>query len=324
MDNLIHKLRRKISRTTNQYKEKHKLKTTLFNEIMGGGYDQTELNLLLLSHSLEKGMGIKSPKIGFGQEKAKRLLDVLVAYASSAEVPESLFAYNEAMSVLEQYIKFTIDSGVKVPELEKQYQELKKKYRYVVQEAGYEVVKIAAIYDAIDTDTASRFLKSRHSIRSYEIRPVEKDVMESVIAIASSSPSACNRQSVKVFWTNADDYVERISKLIPGNKGFENAIPNWAIITVDRTMFGEQECLQWYLNGGIYTAHLVLAMHAFHIGSCIFQMPISWDGIPEIKKLAGIPDCFAIACAVGFGYTKAQVKCLCTARKPVTEYSVQF
>ena len=324
MNNLIYRLKKKIFKTKNQYKEKRRLKTALANEIIRGGYDQTELNLLLLSHSLEKGMGIENPKIGFGQTKAKRLLEEIALYVSHTDAPEVLYAYNEGMSVLERYIQFTIDSGVSVSELEKSYQNLLNKNKPDVQKAGYEVVDTATMYGAIEKDASSYFLRSRHSIRSYKMRSVEKDIMESVLAIAAASPSACNRQPVKVFWTNSASSVARISKVIPGNKGFENAIPNWAIIAVDRTMFGEQECLQWYLNGGIYAAHFVLALHAFHIGSCIFHIPISWGGIPEIKKIAGIPEYFAIACAVGFGYPKDQVKCLCAARKPVSEYCVQF
>lgn len=229
-------------------------------------------------------MGIENPKIGFGQTKAKRLLEEIALYVSHTDAPEVLYAYNEGMSVLERYIQFTIDSGVSVSELEKSYQNLLNKNKPDVQKAGYEVVDTATMYGAIEKDASSYFLRSRHSIRSYKMRSVEKDIMESVLAIAAASPSACNRQPVKVFWTNSASSVARISKVIPGNKGFENAIPNW----------------------------------------CIFQIPISWGGIPEIKKIAGIPEYFAIACAVGFGYPKDQVKCLCAARKPVSEYCVQF
>ncbi len=269
-------------------------------------------------------MGIENPKLGFGQAKAKRLFEEISLFLSHTDVQKTSYAYNESMSVLKRYIQFTIDSGVSALELEKRYQELSNRYGFDMQEAGSRVMEMADVYRRVDSESSLHFLCSRHSIRSYEIRPVEKEVMDRVLSIAATSPSACNRQPCKVFWTNDDACTKRISKLIPGNKGFEDAIPNWAIIAVDRVMFGEQECLQWYLNGGIYASYLVLAMHALHLGSCIFQIPISWEGIPGIREIAGIPDHYAIACAVGFGYPKDRVKCLCAARKPVSEYSIQF
>ena len=324
MTELLKRIKRKILKIKNQYRDKHTLKKAFDSEFPRKGIKQTELNILLLSHSLEKGMGIDNPKIGFGQEKAKKLLDAIAAFTLCVKVPKSSYVYNEGMSVLGQYIKFTMDSGCEVTELEKNYRELLNCYGCDVQNAGYEYVDVAALYDRVDLNASLRFLASRRSIRSYEKRPVEGDVVEKVLAAAASAPSACNRQPVKVYWTNTDTEVEKISKLIPGNKGFEDKIPNWAIVAVDRNMFGEQECLQWYLNGGIYAAHLVLSFHAFHIGACIFQMPIVWKYIQEIKEIAGIPKHYAIACIIGFGYPKEKVKCLCATRKSASEYGIRF
>lgn len=319
----IYKLQNKITRSIERVKEKRKLKSAIANENRGG-YDQTELNLLLLSHSLEKGMGIENTRIGFGKEKAKRLLEEVTIFTSHTEMPEISYAYNEAMSVLKSYIQFTTDNGVVISEIEKCYEELNNRYAHIKQNAGYEIVDTEKMYREIKCDSSSSFLESRHSFRSYDKRPVEKEIMEKILMVASSAPSACNRQPIKVFWTNSNSSVARLSEVIPGNKGFENEIPNWAIIAVDRAMFGEQECLQWYVNGGIYASYLVLAMHAFHIGSCIFQIPISWNGISDIRTIAGIPNRFSITCAIGFGYPKDKVKCLCSARKPVSEYNTQF
>ena len=148
--------------------------------------------------------------------------------------------------------------------------------------------------------------------------------MEKVLETASFAPSACNRQPIKVFWTNNSNSVFQISKCVPGNKGFEDDIPNWAIVAVDRTMFGEQEVLQWYVNGGIYVSYLVQAFHAHKLGSCIFQIPIGTDCAKDIQKVADIPNQYAIVCAVGYGYPQHIVKCLAAARKPVSDYEVYF
>lgn len=290
----------------------------------GGGYDRNEVNLLLLAHSLEKGMGTNTPRRGFGIEKASKLIDEINAYVARIEQPVTRYVYNEAMSVLGTYIQFTVDSGVEISALTAAYQKILELYGVEMLSAGYTVVDTDALYKSVDTESALGFMSSRHSIRSFENRPVSETEMDKVLETASLAPSACNRQPIKVFWTNKPDSVSRISEYIPGNKGFEDAIPNWAIVAADRTMFGEQEVLQWYVNGGIYVSHLVQAFHAHKLGSCIFQIPIGLDCMKEIRKVAGISDHYAIVCAVGFGYPKWTVKCLAATRKPVCEYGVHF
>lgn len=75
---------------------------------------------------------------------------------------------------------------------------------------------------------------------------------------------------------------------------------------------------------GRYASHFVLACHANHIGSCIFQLPIAYESIDRIRQVAHIPNNYAIICAVGFGKPKTQVKRLMASRKPIGDYAEIF
>ncbi|MDO4557050.1 MAG: nitroreductase family protein, partial [Lachnospiraceae bacterium] len=166
--------------------------------------------------------------------------------------------------------------------------------------------------------------QSRHSIRSYNKIPVELDIIKKVLELAACAPSACNRQPIKVYITTNPKTVTDMSELIPGNKGFENEIPNWALVTVNRQMFNIGEPLQWYVNGGIYISYLINAFHAYRIGSCIFQIPASHCNTPKIRSLARIPKNEALIAAVGFGYAKDENKFAVAQRRPVDETIVSF
>lgn len=286
---------------------------------MRGGVLLNEVNLLLLAHSLEKGMGIENPRKGFGREKAVSLINCL--YKSENK---NSYAYIEAMSVLEAYINFSKKTASLDDELEILYKNISIQSNIKKYPAGYEIYAPQNIYDNINKDNIEFFLGSRHSVRAFKKEPISIETMNSILAAASLAPSACNRQPVKVFWTSNPDKVATIGQLIPGNKGFEGEVPNWAFITVDKRMFGVSECLQWYVNGGIYVSYFILACHANHIGSCIFQLPIAHKSINEIRKIANIPNYCAIICAVGFGKPKAEVKRIMASRKPVSDYKEVF
>ena len=93
MINYLKKMKRQI-----------KFQVRLSNE-MGGGTG-TEVNLLLLAHALEKGMGLPSPRPKFGYEKAVRLLELLEGYKAQGYYTQR-YAFIESVSVLGAYLSFT-------------------------------------------------------------------------------------------------------------------------------------------------------------------------------------------------------------------------
>ena len=164
------------------------------------------------------------------------------------------------------------------------------------------------IYAKLDEKVITRFITTRHSIRSFSSDRVSDNVMENVLKLSFFAPSACNRQPIKVYWTSNQEKVREIDGCIPRNKGFGNQILNYEITGVDRNMFGKNEILEWYVNGEIYISYFVMALHTYKLGSCIFQMPIIYGKLSRIYHVEGIPDNFAIICAIGFGYPKEEVK----------------
>lgn len=246
------------------------------------------------------------------------MLDLLEEYHNNGW-DERRYAYIEGLSVLDAYMSFTDNDT----------EPLKVRYKALVLDAGkshsgFDVVDMDTIYDRLDLEQNQYFIQSRHSVRCYKKQSVNVEIMQKVIKLASRAPSACNRQPVKVYVTTDPERVKEVSMLIPGNKGFEDEIPNWAVVTADRKMFGTSEPFQWYVNGGIYLSYLVQSFHAYHIASCIFQIPASHPDTPKLRSLAGVQENEAIIAAVGFGYPKKETKVLAAERRPVSEILVKF
>lgn len=313
-------LKRKIKRAFNCFSEKKRLKVMYNKEISWGGGTGIEVNLLFLAHSLEKGMGLPSPKSYFGLEKAVSLLEMLEKYISEG-LDKNSYAFVESLSALDAYLTFTDNDCSAYSE---RFQKIRDRVEHK-NAAGYrEITDMNDIYEKLNIEQIDYFIRTRHSIRSYEQTTVDEDTWYKILLLASKAPSACNRQPVKVYWTSVLETVNKVNELIPGNQGFENQVPNWAIVAVDREMFGVGEPLQWYVNGGIFLSYLVGALHAYKLGSCIFQIPATHKNTVELRQLAGIPDNEAVVAAVGFGVPKKENKFLEAARRPVSEILVRF
>lgn len=310
-------LLKKIKKAVNDMHWKMKIKKSMKKEKSSLGI---EGDILLLAHSLEKGMGLPSPRPKFGLEKAIMLLNILENYVKSGHDVQS-FAFKEGVSVLEKYFEFTKnDCSFYI----NRFQRINKMVESKNLAGVFEIQNVEDIYKKIDEDQIKYFIKSRHSIRSFLPTVIDKKILSKVIELANCAPSACNRQPIKVYWTANDILIRQITELVPGNKGFEDEIPNWVLITSNRNMFGRSESLQWYINGGIYLSYFVEALHTYKIGSCIFQIPATNPNTSALRKIASIPDNEAIIAAVGFGYPKAENKFLAAERKPVEEVLVNY
>lgn len=253
-------------------------------------------------------------------EKAGALLDMLENYAA-AKTDGCDYAFMEGLSVLSAYLEFTDND---CDEYRNRCRALCEKCGKLLTAGVIEIPDVDQMYGGFDLEQIKKFICSRHSIRSFRNEVVDIDILQKAVALSQHAPSACNRQPVKVYLTNDLHKVREIDILIPGNKGFEGEIPNWAILTANRNMFGNSELLQWYVNGGIYLAYFVEALHAYKLGSCIFQIPAVHQNTPRLRAVASIPEQEVIIAAVGFGYPKSSNKILATARRPVDEVLVQF
>lgn len=319
---MVKKILRKAKNKSENISLRRKISKALANENKKRKW-RVELGLLLNVHSLEKGMSLENVRQGFGQEKANSVADNCLSYINAGGNKDS-YAFREAMSVLKCYLEFSENAGTDVSKISEKYNLLNQRIDYIPTNAGCEKYNFEEIYSKIDTDYSKFLFSSRHSVRSYVNKPISTEIMNEVLELALSAPSACNRQPTKVFWTNNIQKVNEINKNIPGNKGFEEGIYNWAIVAVDREMFGTTESLQWYVNGGIFLSHFVMALHSYKIGSCIFQIPIASQQGRNLRKIADIPDIFAVVAVVGYGYPAPNVKRICADRKPVDEISAEF
>ena len=307
-------------------RSKAQLKKVLMKEYnLSGGGTSIELSLLLIAHSLEKGMSIPNPRIGFGMAKASTLLEYQMKYVQN-RMREQSFAFDESVSILRAWIDYSVAQGIDVSEIKSRLDKMCAAINVSQFSAGRIQVEDVneKIYDHIDFEPIAFFLTSRRSTRWFQQEPVSNEVMSRVIGLTSCAPSACNRQPCKVYWTNSKDVVREINRLIPGNKGFEEQVPNWAIITSDRLSFSGGEGLQWYVNGGIYLAYFILSLHVCSIGSCIFQTPISDGCVAQIKHIAGISNHEAVVAAVGFGYPLKDLSYAAAQRRPEADVLIRF
>lgn len=294
--------------------------------------DLTDLKkyLALDAHGIEKGAGIRNSKKGYGISRADRMLDNIDKYFLNNGNPQE-WCVKEAISVFCAYIVYQENDGIDVSLLKTKFQMLMKKHPQIVNiektplAGGFrELRKQDCLVQDIEKESIISAMEKRHSIRFYKKTMLSTGTITEILELAQNAPSACNRQVVNIWYSLEKEKNDIIDECVPGNGSFKNEIPYYFVVAADKYAFVDNELFQWYVNGGIYIGYLTMAIHAFGLGSIVFQWPNCCKDELKIRKVTGIPDEYAIVAIVGFGEMDDEIKAICASRKNVEEIAHIF
>lgn len=246
--------------------------------------DELCANIMLHVHQLEKGMSFTDAR-EFGGEKAYNLARMLVEY-------NTLYANDEytslAYNVLYKYLKY--ENSTKEQDVRGKIESLLKevKLEYNNNIGG---VKIVSKPVEFNTKVIEDFYYSRHSVREFSDKLLEKNDILAAMNIAISTPSSCNRQASRVHVISDKEQIRKIVDNQLGDQGWCNNATTLFIITVNRAFFTiERERYQALVDGGMFAINFAMGLHLNNIATCFKMYVRDSEKEYNFKKLANIPN----------------------------------
>ena len=253
--------------------------------------------ILQLSHRLEKGLLVETPKPLWGWEKAERM-------AALISKNDDAFSNKTGRGVLKAYIEAkkkseNIADTEKAKVFEKRYPDILNEE---VQGGVLSLLKEDITF--ADKESIKRLFNTRHSCRDYQDVFVSKDDIRSAISLALKCPSACNRQV-----TNCYVYQSKELQTI--------------ILTTNVRAFEVGEFNDWFISPGIFAGYLSLTLHLYGIGSCVYRKQLyghhSYN--EEMRVKCKIPKDEMIMLELRFGYYKDEFRVPFSNRHTVDDIS---
>lgn len=153
-----------------------------------------------------------------------------------------------------------------------------------------------------DLDAFQNLVDTRHSIRNFGDKDITIEELKAAVQDANKCPSACNRQSTKVYIINSEDGKKYMASHLEGTGGFADECAGFILVTGNISAFDFLENNQWIVSGGIFVGFLVLALHARGIATCVVQRPfVRSKQMQDMRNHFSIPDNQEIICAIGYG-----------------------
>ena len=174
-------------------------------------------------------------------------------------------------------------------------------------------------FTPVDTNDAQAFQNvvfSRASVRDMNPdRVPDRTLIQQAVETALRSPSVCNRQTARVH-VFTGDAAQRTLALQSGNRGFGHKIPMVIIVTSDLRFFtGTVERYQGWIDGGMFSMLLLLALHAIGLGAVSLNWSVNNAKDLALRKTAAIPEYERIMMLIGCGYPNEQCRIPVSTRR---------
>lgn len=228
-------------------------------------------------HRVEKGLALRAPARPFGAAVGARL-DTLLPL-----IPTGLPLYEHVSSARAALSNWNI-AGERADDVSP-----------IVEEKA----------PVMDRDALHAFFTTRRSVRDFDDRDVPVEELMQAAELAGTSPSVCNRQGWRVYFTDSDDARRRLLKFQNGNRGFGLDAPRIAMVTVDTRLFsGAGERNQPWIDGALFSMSFVMACHGLGLSTCMLNMSTSNERFDALREEFSIPDYEVVIMMIAIGYAR--------------------
>lgn len=134
----------------------------------------------------------------------------------------------------------------------------------------------------VDYDQLVTLFTRRRSVRWYQQKTVDMDVIRQAVRAATLAPSACNRQPFEFFVVNDQEKATDIADCAMGTAGFANNLPCIIAVVGNLNAYpAERDRHVIYIDGSLAAMQLMLACETLGLSTC----PINWPDIEQREKL---------------------------------------
>lgn len=147
-------------------------------------------------------------------------------------------------------------------------------------------------------------LRSRRSIRQFESRAIEPDVVDRLLEAILRAPSSRGLNPWEFVVVTDTAKLEALSRAKPHGSDFLAHAPLAFVVAADPA-----RCDVWVEDCAIAAIILQLAAASFGLGSCWAQIRLRPHGDGQsaeayVREVVGLPDRMVVDCIIGIGYPR--------------------
>jgi nitroreductase len=248
-------------------------------------------------HIVEKGLALPSPRMQFGMPRIIKLVELSGKYIRAYGEDELI---NSIKGTLVAYLDFHEAMSF---ELQNDFYVLLKDFvsdKRKGQTGGLKNLTRLESYEE-SFNRAQDLIKGRVSVRDFSAKEIPLSEIEKIIDLARYTPSVCNRQGWFVHVYSDKAKIQELLSYQNGNAGFNDSINRLLMVTGNAKAFTFSESNQLFIDGGLFSMNILLAIHAAGYGACPLNTCYPAYKEKKVKVIANIPDEERLIMMIGVG-----------------------
>ncbi|MDA8486163.1 nitroreductase family protein [Pseudomonas resinovorans] len=281
------------------------------------GRQARDFKIIKIYHALEKSLSFRNRKSSSGWGVASSLVD----YLTDSKRHHGSYSYHDrvALKTLSDFYGAGLDKEAGGSTRASLKDFVLQTQEDMAKEGGVIQYSRQLLTDG-QLDDPERFFFSRYSVRDFSAEPVSHEILKRALALASKTPSACNRQGWHVYHVDRRDSIDEALSFQNGNRGFGHEVPCLLIITADARAFeASVERNQQLIDGGMYAMSIISALHSLGIGSCCLNWSQGMRGDLLFRRAIKISPHHTVVMMLAVGYPRDSLKVCYSARTSVDE-----
>ena len=164
-------------------------------------------------------------------------------------------------------------------------------------------------YNEVSFENMFKLAWQRRSVRWYQDKKVDRELIEKAVSVATLSPSACNRQPFQFRVFDAEDRKNLVGSVPMGIKGFYTNVPVFVVVVGKLSAYiSERDRHVMYIDCGLASMSFMFALETLGLSS----MPINWPDIERLErrmeKIVDLADDERPLMLIGVGYADPNAK----------------
>lgn len=257
------------------------LKRSVKYSMLYRGEEYLANRLLIMGHSVEKGITMPNRRYGFGYGVVRLLISLCNEYQTKYGTEKD--AFQIALDDFREYLQIHKEASFELP---KDIEGGITKLMTFKTGVNVDCKSVTKEEFFAYTDFAS-FAHSRHTCRWFSDEEISDETIRSVIELANTAPSACNRQSVRVKCVSGDKKNE-ILAMQNGNRGFGDHINKLLVVTFLQPSWEYDIQSAGYLDAGIYTMNILYALHYLQLCACTLNAHFEVKNISKVQQILNL------------------------------------
>lgn len=158
---------------------------------------------------------------------------------------------------------------------------------------------------AVSKNDLLHLIQSRRSIRSFEHRPIESEILEELANVVDWSPTSCNRQPAKLFMTQNPEKVATCLRQCAGATCLGAATPCFIAVCADTRCYMIQDRNLPFIDVSLGLQNMLLMAHLQGIEATIMNwMHHTRKEETNLRETLDIPEYYVIIMNLILGYPK--------------------